>query len=83
MRLNRFRDPGKPRSYRTDQTCRRKKRYADEIAARAAALVSMEEHGNTRRLWAYRCVHCTGWHLTSRPSSARYLITLGEREASA
>ena len=76
---NRWRDPGKPRRYRTDNTCKGKRYFADEIAARAGAAVSLEERANTTRLWVYRCMACPGWHITSKKHSERFLVTLEGR----
>lgn len=71
---NLYRDWGKPRRYRTDRTCKEKRRYPDEISVRAIGAVSIEERRNTDRLWCYRCRHCGGWHLTSANQGKRWEI---------
>jgi hypothetical protein len=75
---NRWRDKGKPRPYRTDPTCRVKRRFTDEAAARAHAMLSIQEEKNRWRLWVYPCRHCGGWHLTSKENGKRYLVTAHE-----
>jgi hypothetical protein len=35
-----------------------------ELTARAAAMDSIERHGNVQVLGVYQCPHCGGWHLT-------------------
>lgn len=71
---NAWRDLGKPRRYRTDNTCKGKRRFVTDPEARAAALVTIEEQGVTR-LWIYRCRHCNGWHLTSSNEGWAMLVT--------
>ncbi|MFI8962091.1 hypothetical protein ACIGO8_08240 [Streptomyces sp. NPDC053493] len=44
-----------------------KARYRDEVAAKLALARIDTGHGNRRERRAYRCPHCRGWHLTSRP----------------
>lgn len=51
--------------------CRRKRRYADEGAAVAAALAAGAERGVTLRV--YRCALCRHYHLTSRTKGMRVL----------
>jgi len=71
------RDRGKPRKYRTDPRCADKRRMVDEAAARAMALVAIEERKGERRtdrLWVYRCNRCDGWHLTSKSKGSRWLV---------
>lgn len=55
-------------------TCRKKRRYPDELTARAAAMWSISQ-SETERLWVYACELCKGWHLTSRPNGRRRLVT--------
>jgi len=56
----------KPRRRRTDPTCRKKRRYADEVSARAVGAQLLKERGVPGRRWVYRCKHCDGWHVTSK-----------------
>jgi hypothetical protein len=70
------RDRGKPRKYRTDNTCKAKPRYVSEVEARANALLSLETRRDTDRIWVYRCRHCSGWHLTSSNQGKRYMVRL-------
>jgi hypothetical protein len=51
---------------KTVANCLKKRRFTDEIAARAAAMVALKEAGLELRrgLWVYRCPECQGWHLT-------------------
>jgi hypothetical protein len=70
---NAWRDRGKPRKYRTDETCKDKRRYPDEMSIRAVGAVELEER-KAKRLWCYRCRHCTGWHLTSKDQGPRWEI---------
>ena len=46
------------------KTCANKRRYPCELTARAAAMDSIERHGNVQVLGVYLCPHCGGWHLT-------------------
>lgn len=72
---NAWRDRGKPRRYRTDPTCKGKRRFADEPGVRAAGVLSIiEEHVAIGRLWCYRCRHCGGFHLTSKEQGRRWEI---------
>jgi hypothetical protein len=64
---NVWRDRGKPRRYRTDPTCKDKRRFTDEIHAKAVGMIELEENcGNGKQLWVYPCRACDGWHLTSK-----------------
>ena len=47
---------------RRDEVCRRKRWFATEAEARAAALWDRTQFGE--ELSAYRCGECDGWHLT-------------------
>ncbi|MDR3084300.1 MAG: hypothetical protein LBV60_25870 [Streptomyces sp.] len=54
---------------RTSSTCQTgKQRFRDRLAAQLA-LVRIGNSNSSRRreTRAYRCPHCRGWHLTSRP----------------
>lgn len=44
--------------------CERKKRHDNEVDADRAAARLMD--GGAPNLRTYACVHCNGWHLTSR-----------------
>lgn len=48
------------------KACESKNRYASRAEAEDA-IASCAEHG-TAGLHAYRCPHCHGWHLTSKPT---------------
>jgi hypothetical protein len=72
---NAWRDRGKPRPYRTDATCKDKRRYPDEVSIRAIGAVDLTECKDpAKRLWCYRCRHCSGWHLTSTNQGKRWEI---------
>jgi hypothetical protein len=47
---------------RRQQVCARKRWFATESEARAAALWDRTQFG--QKLTAYRCQECDGWHLT-------------------
>lgn len=68
------RDRGKPRRYRTEHRCQNKRRFIDEVSAKAIGMVQLEECFNGVRLWVYRCTHCDGWHLTSKNKGRRYEV---------
>jgi len=60
-------------------TCETKRRYADEFAARAAAMESLELHPpESGALWIYPCALCRGWHLTRRNNGTARKIIPGE-----
>jgi hypothetical protein len=49
-------------------TCHNKKRHADELTARAAAMCRLQQPNCTEPdLYVYRCPRCAGWHLTKAP----------------
>lgn len=74
---NAWRDRGKPRTYRTDRTCKEKRRSHDEVEIRAIGAVTLAELGDPeKRLWCYRCKHCGGFHLTSKNEGTRWEIRL-------
>ena len=60
-----------------DRTCRAKRRFSDELAARAAALVRIGT-GAIATLWVYRCTQCRGWHLTSKNIGTYWRVRAGE-----
>lgn len=66
----------KPFKHRTDPACASKRRYADQCAARAAAMISLSEVGNVEKLFVYRCGHCSGWHLTKNSQGRRWMVTI-------
>lgn len=46
-------------------TCRKKRRHADELTARAAAMSHIERGlADVGELYVYQCPECAGWHLT-------------------
>lgn len=57
---------------RRKEVCARKRWFATEAEARAAALWDRTQFGE--QLSAYRCGECDGWHLTAgrTPSRSRY-----------
>ena len=71
---NAWRDGGKPRKYRIDNTCKGKRRMVTDPEARAVALVTIEENG-LKALWIYHCRHCSGWHLTSSSTGSDFKVT--------
>jgi hypothetical protein len=62
--------PLKPRV----RTCRAKRRYSDQFAARAGAAGEIDA-GRASRLWIYHCRECQGWHLTSKDQGRAWLVT--------
>jgi ribosomal protein L44E len=63
-----------------ERMCTGKVRYADELAAIAGGLKSLEDHGaenGITKLYRYRCKECRGWHLTRKPKPGQQPITLG------
>jgi len=71
---NAWRDRGKPRAYRTDNTCKGKRYFSDELLARANAQDTIHEAG-LKKLWVYRCSSCPGWHLTSHNQGVEKMVT--------
>lgn len=60
-----------------ERMCGSKVRYADEFAAMAGGMRSIDNCRNVERLYTYHCPVCRGWHLTrSRQSSQRHEIRL-------
>jgi hypothetical protein len=49
---------------RSQECCERKKRYADEWAARAQGSHQLEEDKFIGMLYVYKCKWCRGFHLT-------------------
>lgn len=58
-------NPRSPRFSIGWQSCGRKRRYASEEGARQAAAACNLSHGYRlgRRVEAYPCRHCGGWHV--------------------
>ena len=52
------------RQARSREVCERKRWFATEEEARAAALWDRTQFGQA--LSSYRCPECDGWHLTGR-----------------
>ena len=52
-------------------TCSKKKRYSDELTARAGCMTVLQQDPNNSppKLWVYKCKECKGWHLTSNTQS--------------
>lgn len=53
--------------------CRAKRRYSDEMTARADGTTLISGgHTSATQMFCYRCTHCRGWHLTRnrQPSAA-------------
>lgn len=50
----------------TKLICANKRRYPDEVTARASGMFSIAVHGNVSKLHAYKCPECRGWHLSKR-----------------
>lgn len=46
--------------------CGKKRRYPDELTARAAGQYLEAQEGGGLKLWVYRCPVCQGHHLTSK-----------------
>jgi hypothetical protein len=55
--------------------CANKRRYPDELSARAAAMFALGHNGNLKTLWVYPCYQCRGWHLTKRNNGIRLKVT--------
>ena len=55
--------------------CQQRRRYNDEISARAAAMYALDqcdEHGRPLpALYVYRCPECNGYHLTRQAQGIR------------
>lgn len=47
-----------------DRMCQDKRRWSDELSARAGAMIALERYPDTVRLYTYRCPVCSGYHLT-------------------
>lgn len=47
--------------------CTSKRRYSDELAARAGGMISLEiQDTGYSKLWPYKCAICRGWHLSKK-----------------
>jgi hypothetical protein len=49
-----------------ERMCLSKVRWSDELAARAGAMQALEARPDVRRLYTYKCLICSGWHLTRK-----------------
>ena len=49
---------------RSQECCKRKRRFADEFAARAQGMHELEVDKFIGQLYVYKCQWCRGWHLT-------------------
>ena len=56
---------------RLERMCSGKHRWADELAARAGAIQSLEARPEGRKLYTYKCPVCQGYHLTKKWSSEK------------
>lgn len=59
--------------------CLHKVRYADELAAIAGGVLSLEQHGEENgisKLYRYKCPDCFGWHLTRSRHPGQEPITV-------
>jgi hypothetical protein len=55
------------------KNCVRKRRYSDELSARAGASISLRGMGKGY-IYVYQCPECRGWHLTSKPNKNLVLV---------
>lgn len=55
--------------------CDRKQRYASSAEAKARGRHSLTFQRN-ECLWVYKCPHCKGWHLTSRPQDPKNAVNV-------
>ena len=60
--IERWFEDQQSRHARRRETCERKRWFATEAEARAAALWDRTQFGE--KLVSYRCEECNGWHLT-------------------
>jgi hypothetical protein len=62
--------------------CTSKHRYSDQLAAMAGGYHSLETHGTGyKKLYCYRCLICSGWHLTKQKNNQFDVIELEVRDA--
>jgi len=60
-----------------ERMCLGKHRWADELAARAGALQSLERRPeDAKKLYTYRCPVCHGFHLTRSKQPGQKPVTL-------
>lgn len=64
-----------PPPKRKAQTCASKRRYPDELTARAGAMHDIHHVGNASELYVYRCPECRGFHLTRRDNGVAARVT--------
>jgi hypothetical protein len=68
----------KRRQYRKNLRCVAKRCFPDEITARVAGMVSIQERKRVSKLWIYQCTDCQRWHLTKQDHGRRWLVTAEE-----
>ena len=61
--------------------CQRKHRWSDELAARAAALQSLERRPKVFKLYTYKCPVCLGYHLTRKKQPGQVPVMLTAEES--
>jgi uncharacterized protein YbdZ (MbtH family) len=62
--------------------CASKRRYSDELAARAGGMISLEKQDTGySKLWPYRCDVCRGWHLSKKKRPDVAPITINQAVA--
>lgn len=59
---------------KSKENCLKKRRFANDMEARASALVSLSHHRNLIRLYVYDCPHCLGIHLTKQEGPRAKLV---------
>lgn len=59
---------------KSKENCLKKRRFANDMEARASALVSLSHHRNLIRLYVYDCPHCLGIHLTKQEGPRTKLV---------
>lgn len=57
-----------------EEACAKKKRYADDLTARAAAMESCSKYGEDV-LFTYQCPVCRGWHLTKNEQRGQAAVS--------
>lgn len=54
--------------------CNHKRRYSDELDARAGASIALDSKDFLYILFIYKCHECAGWHLTQSIGERKYRI---------
>lgn len=67
-----------PPAKRALLVCRNKRRFTDEIHARAVGMDAVQNSADVKRLWIYKCHECKGFHLTSKNKARRMMVTADE-----